>query len=67
MLRVYATLLLLQLVFTKMICVFQSKYVAQCMEEIKRELKQDSLPVKANAVAKLTYVRDIVGLVSLCV
>ena len=26
------------------------------MEEIKQELRQDNLAVKANAVAKLTYV-----------
>lgn len=35
---------------------FQPKYISQCMEEIKTELRQDNLAVKANAVAKLTYV-----------
>lgn len=35
---------------------FQAKYIAQCMEEIKLELRQENVAVKANAVAKLTYV-----------
>ena len=35
---------------------FKAKYVAQCIEEIKQELKQDNIAVKANAVSKLTYV-----------
>lgn len=30
--------------------------MAQCMEEIKEELRQENMSVKANAVAKLTYV-----------
>ena len=34
----------------------QSKYIAECLDEIKQELKQDNLVVKANAVNKLTYV-----------
>lgn len=34
----------------------QAKYIAQCMEEIKLELRQDNINVKCNAVAKLTYV-----------
>lgn len=34
----------------------QAKYIAQCIEEIKQELRQDNVAVKANAVAKLTYV-----------
>lgn len=37
--------------------MLQAKYIAQCMEEIKVELRQDNISVKANAVAKLTYVR----------
>lgn len=36
--------------------MFQAKYIAQCMEEIKQELRQDNINVKCNAVAKLTYV-----------
>jgi len=36
--------------------VLQSKYIAECLDEIKQELKQDNLAVKANAVNKLTYV-----------
>ena len=35
---------------------FQVKYIAQCFEEIKAELKQENIAVKANAVAKLSYV-----------
>lgn len=34
----------------------EAKYITQCMEEIKVELRQDNMAVKANAVAKLTYV-----------
>ena len=36
--------------------LFQAKYIAQCIEEIKLELRQDNMSVKCNAVAKLTYV-----------
>lgn len=36
--------------------VMQGKYIAQCIEEIKQELRQDNVSVKANAVAKLIYV-----------
>lgn len=36
--------------------LFQVKYIAQCIEEIKAELKQENIAVKANAVAKLSYV-----------
>ena len=36
--------------------ILQAKYIAQCIEEIKQELRQDNIDVKANAVAKLTYV-----------
>ncbi|XP_028037102.1 AP-3 complex subunit delta [Bombyx mandarina] len=35
----------------------EAKYIAQCMEEIKIELRQDNIAVKANAVAKLTYLQ----------
>lgn len=35
----------------------EGKYIAQCMEEIKIELRQDNIAVKANAVAKLTYLQ----------
>lgn len=45
---------------TKLILVrinaFQAKYIAQCIEEIKQELRQENVNVKCNAVAKLTYV-----------
>lgn len=35
----------------------ESKYIVQCVEEIKQELRQDNIAVKANAVAKLTYLQ----------
>lgn len=35
----------------------EAKYIAQCMEDIKQELRQDNLNVKCNAVAKLTYLQ----------
>jgi hypothetical protein len=35
---------------------FQSKYIAECIDEIKQELRQENVPIKANAVSKLTYV-----------
>uniref|UniRef100_A0A1B6EHK0 AP-3 complex subunit delta n=1 Tax=Cuerna arida TaxID=1464854 RepID=A0A1B6EHK0_9HEMI len=35
----------------------EAKYIAQCIEEIKQELRQDNLAVKATAVAKLTYLQ----------
>jgi hypothetical protein len=41
-----------------MTTLFQAKYIAQCIEEIKQELRQDNVAVKANAVAKLTYVSN---------
>ncbi|XP_065166579.1 AP-3 complex subunit delta isoform X2 [Atheta coriaria] len=33
------------------------KYISQCMEDIKQELRQDNLAVKSNAIAKLTYLQ----------
>ncbi|RWS30324.1 AP-3 complex subunit delta-like protein [Leptotrombidium deliense] len=35
----------------------EAKYIGQCIEEIKEELKQDNIAVKTNAVAKLTYLQ----------
>lgn len=35
----------------------EAKYIAQCLEEIKQELRQYNLSVKANAVLKLTYLQ----------
>ncbi|KAI4454760.1 delta adaptin-related [Holotrichia oblita] len=35
----------------------EAKYIAQCMEDIKQELRQDNLSVKSNAIAKLTYLQ----------
>lgn len=33
----------------------ESKYISECIEEIKQELKQDNMAVKANAINKLCY------------
>ncbi|KAM8720483.1 hypothetical protein ACLKA7_006517 [Drosophila subpalustris] len=35
----------------------EAKYISQCIEEIKQELRQDNISVKCNAVAKLTYIQ----------
>ncbi|XP_070195049.1 AP-3 complex subunit delta-1-like isoform X2 [Littorina saxatilis] len=35
----------------------ESKYIAECIDEIKQELKQDNLAIKANAVNKLAYLQ----------
>lgn len=35
----------------------ESKFISQCMEEIKEELKIPNVNAKANAVAKLTYLQ----------
>ena len=34
----------------------ESKYLTECIDEIKQELKQDNVAVKANAINKLCYV-----------
>ncbi|KAL1437790.1 hypothetical protein MTO96_048639 [Rhipicephalus appendiculatus] len=36
----------------------ETKYISQCIDEIKEELRQENMSVKANAVAKLAYVRS---------
>jgi hypothetical protein len=43
------------------ICKFQANYIAQCIEEIKQELRIDNINVKCNAIAKLTYVSIFLG------
>ncbi|XP_069505613.1 AP-3 complex subunit delta-1 isoform X2 [Ambystoma mexicanum] len=35
----------------------EPKYISNCIDEIKQELKQDNIAVKANAVCKLTYLQ----------
>lgn len=35
----------------------ETKYITQCIEEIKEELRQENIAVKSNAVAKLTYLQ----------
>ncbi|KAG5684600.1 hypothetical protein PVAND_013825 [Polypedilum vanderplanki] len=35
----------------------EASYIAQCIEEIKQELRIDNISVKCNAVAKLTYIQ----------
>lgn len=36
--------------------LFKARYIAACIDEIKQELRQDSVYVKANAIEKLCYV-----------
>jgi len=36
--------------------ILQPQFIASCMAEIKKELKQENVMIKANAVSKLTYV-----------
>lgn len=38
---------------------FQARYIAICIDEIKNELKQENIAIKANAVNKLFYVSNI--------
>ena len=45
----------------KLFSFFKVKYIAQAIEEIKQELKQDNIVVKANAISKLTYVLNQVN------
>ena len=35
---------------------YQGKYIAECIDEIKQELRQENMAVKSNAVNKLIYV-----------
>lgn len=35
---------------------FQMRYISQCMDECRKELRLESKDVKANAIMKLTYV-----------
>ncbi|KAJ8271099.1 hypothetical protein GJAV_G00122740 [Gymnothorax javanicus] len=35
----------------------EAKYISSCIDEIKQELKQENIAVKANAVCKLTYLQ----------
>jgi AP-3 complex subunit delta-1 len=35
----------------------EARYIASCMDEIKGELRQENMNVKANAVAKLVYLQ----------
>uniref|UniRef100_M3ZMV5 AP-3 complex subunit delta-1 n=1 Tax=Xiphophorus maculatus TaxID=8083 RepID=M3ZMV5_XIPMA len=39
----------------------EAKYISTCIDEIKQELKQDNIAVKANAVCKLTYQLQMLG------
>ena len=34
----------------------EAKYISQCMDECRKELRQESMDAKANAVSKLCYV-----------
>lgn len=35
----------------------EAKYIAECLDEIKQELRQENMAVKSNAVNKLTYLQ----------
>lgn len=35
----------------------EAKYIAECIDEIKQELRQDNIAIKANAVNKLNYLQ----------
>ncbi|VDO93260.1 unnamed protein product [Schistosoma mattheei] len=37
--------------------VDEAKYIGQCLDEIKNELKDSSFSVKANAISKLLYIQ----------
>ena len=37
----------------------ESKYVTECLDEIKQELRQENMAIKANAVLKLSYIQMI--------
>ncbi|XP_013390011.1 AP-3 complex subunit delta-1-like isoform X2 [Lingula anatina] len=37
----------------------EAKYISQCLDEIKQELRQDNIAIKANAVNKLAYLQMI--------
>ena len=37
----------------------KAKYIAECIDEIKQELKQDNIAVKTNAILKLCYVKEL--------
>lgn len=36
----------------------ESKFIAKAVDEIRQEIKNDDMELKAGAVLKLTYVRD---------
>lgn len=36
----------------------EQKYISACLQEIRNEVKANDIDVKANAIAKLTYVSD---------
>ena len=37
--------------------LLQARYIAQCLDEIKHELKQDNIAIKTNAIEKLAYLQ----------
>lgn len=43
----------------QVVFVLQAKYVAECLDEIKSELRQENIAVKAIAVNKLNYVSTV--------
>lgn len=41
---------------TSLLSSIQAVYIGQCIVEIKKELKQENMSIKSNAIAKLLYV-----------
>jgi AP-3 complex subunit delta len=37
----------------------EAKYISECIDEIKQELKQENIAAKANAINKLCYVSKL--------
>ena len=55
---------LIELILKESVIFCQAKYIAGCLDEIKQELRQENATVKANAVAKLTYVSNKYNLIT---
>ena len=44
----------------------EAKFVSQCMDECRKELKQSDIDMKAIAVSKLTYVCQSAFMILIC-
>lgn len=45
--------------------MLQAKYISECLDEIKQELRSGDLQSKSNAVGKLLYVSSVSSLATL--